>query len=496
MSAEQPGTFPYTRGIHAEAKPWIMGQYAGFATAAESNKRFKELLDAGQTGFSVALDLPTQLGLDSDNPRAAGEVGRVGVAVDSLRDIETLFDGIPLERISQVRTTANSIGFIWAAMCLALADKRGVDAREFGVFIQNDVLKEYIARGTQILPPAAGLRFTVDTMEHLAVHAANWVPLAMSGYHMAEAGGDAATEVGYTFANAIAYLDELTGRGVDIDAVAPSLFTFLSVDMDFFGEVAKLRAARRVWAKLVTTRYGAKNPESAKLRIFAFTAGSSLTAQQPRNNITRTALEAFAAACGGVQTLHVCAWDEALGVPSADAALLALRTQQIVAYETGVTDTADPLGGSHLVERLTDEHEQAIGDVLDEIDRAGGALAAIEAGHQQRRLADSAYRQMRDIENGDTVVVGVNRWRSDAEPLDVFRVDESAEHEQAESVRRLRAERDETAVSAALGRLARDAKAGANIVPACVDAVKAYATIGEIVDRLTAIHGRWTDTPG
>ncbi|MGH8877521.1 MAG: methylmalonyl-CoA mutase family protein, partial [Stackebrandtia sp.] len=344
---EKPGEFPYTRGISAQPKPWIMGQYAGFATPAESNRRFRELLAAGQTGFSVALDLPTQLGLDSDDPKAAGEVGRVGVAIDSLADVETLMDEIPLEQISQVRTTANSIGFVWAAMCLALARRRGVDPGRFGVFIQNDVLKEYIARGTQIFPPAPALKLTVDTMEYLSRHVPGWVPLAMSGYHIAEAGGDDATEIGYTFANAIDYLDEARSRGVHIDALAPSLFTFLSVGMDVLGEVAKLRAARRVWAKLVTERYGAVDPRSAQLRIFAFTAGSSLTAQQPLNNVARTSLETFAAACAGVQTLHVCAYDEALGVPTTQAATLALRTQQIVAHETGLAGVPDPLGGSY-----------------------------------------------------------------------------------------------------------------------------------------------------
>ncbi|HZE38716.1 MAG TPA: methylmalonyl-CoA mutase family protein [Stackebrandtia sp.] len=491
---ERPGEFPYTRGISATAKPWIMGQYAGFATAAESNRRFRQLLEAGQTGFSVALDLPTQLGLDSDDPRAAGEVGRVGVAIDSLADIETLMDGIPLERIRQVRTTANSIGFVWAAMCLALARKRAVDPGEFGVFIQNDVLKEYIARGTQIFPAAPALRLTVDTMEYLAAHVPNWVPLAMSGYHIAEAGGDAATEVGYTFANAIAYLDDLAARGVHIDSVAPSLFTFLSVGMDVLGEVAKLRAARRVWAKLVTDRYGARDPESAKLRIFAFTAGSSLTAQQPMNNVARTSLEAFAAACGGVQTLHVCAYDEALGVPTTEAATLALRTQQIVANETGVADVPDPLGGSYAVESRTDHCEHRIRAVMDDIAARGGALACIESGYQQSTLAESAYQQAQAVESGERVVVGVNRWASDPEPLDVFRIDPTTEAGQADAVRKLRASRDQSTVDATLGALETTARAGDNIVAACVDAVAAYATIGEIIERLRAVHGSWQPT--
>ncbi|GIG64141.1 acyl-CoA mutase large subunit family protein [Phytomonospora endophytica] len=494
--SEQPGEFPYTRGISAEPKPWIMGQYAGFATAAESNRRFRELLAAGQTGFSVALDLPTQLGLDSDDPRAAGEVGRVGVALDSLADLEILLDGIDLAAVTQVRTTANSIGYLWAAMFLALAEKRGVVPDDFGLFIQNDVLKEFIARGTQIFPPRPSLSLAVDTMEHLSKHAPRWVPLAMSGYHMAEAGGDAATEVGYTFANAIAYLDSLVDRGVDVDAVAPSLYTFLSVGMDFLGEVAKLRAARRVWAKLVRDRYGATDPRSGQLRIFAFTAGSSLTAQQPLNNVARTAIEALAAACGGVQTLHVCAYDEALGVPTADAATLALRTQQVVAFETGLTEVADPLGGSYEVEARTDACEKAIAEVMADIEARGGALACIEAGYQSGRLADAAYRQAVAVESGERTVVGVNRHASPPEPLDVFRIDPAAEAGQIEAVRRLRATRDASAVEAALAEVETAARKGENIVPACVTAMASYATLGEVVARLRAVHGSWVAAPG
>lgn len=493
---ERPGEFPYTRGISAEPKPWIMGQYAGFATAAESNRRFRELLAAGQTGFSVALDLPTQLGLDSDDPRAAGEVGRVGVALDSLADLEILLDGIDLAAVTQVRTTANSIGYLWAAMFLALAERRGVDPDDFGLFIQNDVLKEFIARGTQIFPPGPSLTLAVDTMEHLSKHAPRWVPLAMSGYHIAEAGGDAATEVGYTFANAVAYLDSLVDRGVDVDAVAPSLYTFLSVGMDFLGEVAKLRAARRVWAGLVRDRYGAKDPRSAQLRIFAFTAGSSLTAQQPLNNVARTAIEALAAACGGVQTLHVCAYDEALGVPTSDAATLALRTQQVVAFETGVAEVADPLGGSYEVEARTDACERGILEVMADIEARGGALACIESGYQAGRLADAAYRQARAVEAGEKVVVGVNRHASPPEPLDVFRIDPAAEAAQVASLRGLRATRDAASVDKALSDVESAARDGRNIVPACVEAMSAYATIGEVVARLRTVHGSWVPTPG
>jgi methylmalonyl-CoA mutase N-terminal domain/subunit len=358
--SERPGQYPYTRGISDEPRVWTMGQYAGFGSAAESNRRFKTLLDAGGTGFSVALDLPTQMGLDSDDPQAAGEVGRVGVAIDSLADIEILMDGIPLEKLTQVRTTANSIGYIWAALFIALARKRGVDPNQFGMFIQNDVLKEYIARGTQIYPPGPSLRLAVDTIEYCAAEIPRWVPLAMSGYHIRESGADAVQEVAWTFANARAYLDEAIRRGVPVDEVAPTLFTFLSVTIDFLPEVAKLRAARRVWARLMRETYGARDPRSAQLRIFAFTAGSTFTAQQPMNNVVRASVEATVAALAGVQTLHVSAYDEALGVPTEAAATLALRTQQVVAFETGLATTVDPLAGSHALETLTEDLERRI----------------------------------------------------------------------------------------------------------------------------------------
>jgi methylmalonyl-CoA mutase N-terminal domain/subunit len=491
---EQPGEYPYTRGISADPQPWVMGQYAGFGSPEQSNARFRSLLDSGGTGFSVALDLPTQLGLDSDDPLAAGEVGRVGVAIDSLEDIETLMRGIPLEEIGQIRTTANSIGYIWAALFVALAQTRGVDPNAFGLFIQNDVLKEYIARGTQIFPPEAALTLAVDTIEYCARTTPRWVPLAMSGYHIAEAGGDAAQEVGYTFANAIAYLDEAVRRGVTIDAVAPSLYTFLSVGMDFLGEVAKLRAARRVWAGLARERYGATDPRSEQLRIFAFTAGSSFTAQQPLNNVARAAIEALAAACAGVQTLHVSAYDEALGVPTEAAATTALRTQQIVAHESGVTATTDPLGGSYELERRTDEVAHRIRDVIADIDRRGGAIACIESGYQQGQLADAAYRQAQQVERGERVVVGVNRYPAESWPLEVFTVDRELESDRIAAVRRVRATRDSNAVDASLREVTKAAKEGTNIMPSCVHAVRNRATVGEIVGALRQVFGSWQPT--
>jgi methylmalonyl-CoA mutase N-terminal domain/subunit len=493
-AGERPGEFPYTRGISTEARPWIMGQYAGFGTPRESNRRFQQLLDAGVTGFSVALDLPTQMGLDSDDPRAAGEVGRVGVAIDSLADIEILMDGIDLEQITQVRTTANSIGYLWAALFTALAEKRGADPNDFGMFIQNDVLKEFIARGTQIFPPGPSLKLAVDTIEHCVRHTPRWVPLAMSGYHIRESGSDAAQEVGYTFANAIAYLDECVKRGLSVDDVAPTLFTFLSVNTDFLGELAKLRAARRVWAQLTRERYRAQDPRSHQLRIFAFTAGSSLTAQQPLNNLARTTIEAVVAALGGVQTLHVSGYDEALGVPSEQAATLALRTQQIVAFETGLTSVVDPLGGAPEVEARTDAAERAIRDVMADIEQRGGALACIESGYLQRELAEAAHRHARAVESGEKVVVGLNRYPATTEPLEVFTVDPSLEAEQVAAVAALRARRDSPAVAKALHAVEEAARANENIVPACVEAVTAYATLGEIVQRLRDVYGRWLPT--
>ena len=489
--AEHPGEYPYTRGVSAEPKPWIMGQYAGFGTAAESNQRFRQLLEAGVTGFSVALDLPTQMGLDSDDPLAAGEVGRVGVAIDSLADIEVLMEGIPLHEISQVRTTANSIGYIWAALFVALAHKRGVSPNEFGMFIQNDVLKEFIARGTQIFPPEPSLALAVDCIEYCAREVPNWTPLAMSGYHIRESGATAVQEVAFTFANARAYLDACVARGVSVDEVAPTLFTFLAITTDLLPEVAKFRAARKVWARLMREVYGAEDPRSQQLRIFAFTAGSTLTAQQPLNNVVRTTVEAVAAALAGVQTMHVSAYDEALGVPTEAAATLALRTQQVVAFETGLTQTLDPLAGSYAIEALTDELAEAMWTEIERIEATGGALQGIESGAFADALADGAYALTQAIESGEKVVVGLNRFPAAAEPLEVFRIDAAAERAQVDSLVALRAGRDSAAVDAALARLREDAAAGRTVMPATIEAISAYATIGEICGVLREVHGSW-----
>ncbi len=489
---EQPGQFPYTRGIKAEPSVWTMGQYGGFGTPKETNQRFRTLLDQGLTGFSVALDLPTQLGLDSDHPRSLGEVGRVGVAIDSLRDIEILMDQIPLEKISQVRTTANSIGYIWAAMFIALAEIRGEDPNAFGMFIQNDVLKEYIARGTQIFPAEAGLKLSVDVIEYLSTHVPRWVPLAMSGYHIRESGSSAAQEVAFTFANAQEYLDAAIARGVSVDQVAPTLFTFLSSNIEILKEVAKFRAARRVWAELIRKKYQAKDPRSEQLRIFAFTAGSSLTFQQPMNNVTRTAMEMMAAALGGIQTMHVSAFDEALGVPTQEAATLALRTQQVVAFETDILQVADPLGGSPYIEGLTEELCGEIWELLNEVERRGGALACINDGWFSTELSESAYRFQRSIESGDRILVGVNKYETQEDQTFVpFAINPESEREQVSAVKGIRASRDGERVKNALNQLGEDARAGLNVMPATIEAVKAYATVGEIVAVLGGVFGSW-----
>lgn len=490
-TSERPGGFPYTRGISADPGVWTMGQYAGFGTARETNERFRGLLDQGLTGFSVALDLPTQMGLDSDAPMAAGEVGKVGVAIDSLADVEILMDGIPLEQISQVRTTANSIGYIWAALFEALAEKRGVNPGEFGLFIQNDVLKEYFARGTQIFPASAGLKLSVDVIEHISTRIPRWVSLAMSGYHIRESGSDAVQEIAFTFSNARAYLDAAINRGLSVDSVAPTLFTFLSSNMDFLPEIAKFRAARRVWAKLMRDTYGSKDPRSEQLRIFVFTAGSSLTAQQPLNNVVRTSVEALAAALGGVQTMHVCAFDEALGVPTETAATLALRTQQIIAYETGVVEMVDPLGGSVVLESMTDDLEHRIWEEMQRIADKGGALMCIESGYFSEALSNSAYQHAQAVDAGSKKVVGVNTFVTDSVGFDVFTVNPDSERAQIEALRALRASRDQSAVQAGLNAVRLAANAGENVVPACVQAVRAYATVGEIADVLRSVYGTW-----
>ena len=492
----EPGKPPFTRGISQRMyleKPWIMGQYAGFGSAEQTNGRFKELLRAGQTGFSVALDLPTQLGLDSDHPHARGEVGRVGVAIDSLADMEVLFDGIPLENVRQIRTTANSIGHLWLALNVALAEKKGRDPNAVKILIQNDVLKEYIARGTQIYPARAGLRIVADVIDYCARHLPNWTPLSMSGYHMREAGANAIQELAFTFANGIAYCDAALERGLSVDDFAPSLFTFLTADMELLEEVAKFRAARNVWDWIMSERFQAKSPESRALRIFAFSAGSNLTAQQPLVNIIRVSINALAAVLGGVQTLHTSAYDEALGVPTQDAATLALRTQQVILEESGIAKVVDPLGGSYVIEALTAEIERRVRVELDKIDELGGALRCIESGWFKAQIAESAYRIQTEIDSGVRHVVGVNCFVvADGEKgPNPFAIDEAIEPEQVQRLRELRDRRDARAVRDALHGLERAARDGSSLVPPTIDAVRAYATVGEISETLGGVFGTY-----
>ena len=494
MAIEEPGKYPYTRGINADPGVWTMGQYGGFGTPAETNQRFRILLDQGLTGFSVALDLPTQLGLDSDDPLSLGEVGRVGVAIDSLRDIEILMEGIPLEKITQVRTTANSIGYIWAAMFIALAEQREMDPNKFGMFIQNDVLKEYIARGTQIFPAEAGLKLSVDVIEYIATKIPRWVSLAMSGYHIRESGSDAVQEVAFTFANAREYIDAAIQRGVSVDQIAATLFTFLSSNIEFLPEIAKFRAARKTWARLIHEKYEPKDAASEKLRIFAFTAGSSLTAQQSMNNIVRTSVEMLAAALGGIQTMHVSAFDEALGVPTEEAAMLALRTQQVIAFETGVLSTADPLAGSYELERLTDELAEKMWEMLEDIEKRGGALACINNGWFSSELSDMAYKFAMSIESGERKLVGVNLFKADTPPYKAFEINPASEAGQVAALKEVRASRDNERVAQTLSDLQAAAQAGENIMDTCIAAVKAYATVGEIVDELRKVYGKWIPT--
>lgn len=489
-----PGSAPFTRGISPGGytdRMWVMGQYGGFGSAEETNARFKQLLTQGQTGFSVALDLPTQLGLDSDDPRALGEVGRVGVPIDSLADFETLFDGIPFDQVKQIRTTANSIGPLWVALVSAFAAKRGTDPNGIAIFIQNDVLKEYVARGTQIFPPEAGLRMAADVVEHTSEHLPNWTPMALSGYHIRESGADAAQEVAMTLANTIAYLDEVLRRGVDIDRFANKLFMFLSAGMDLLEEVAKFRAARAAWSRLLGERYHA-GVEAQALQIFSYTAGSSLTAQSPHTNIVRVTIEALSAILGGVQTLNTSSFDEALGTPTLESVTLALRTQQVIAEETSLARVADPLGGSYVVEALTEELLRRIDADLERIAKRGGALACIESGWFAGRLATQAYEDQKDVETGARRVLGVNCFVDESQvEVPAFSVDPTAEENQRKRLSQVRGERDQLAVDAALDEVRRAARAAENCIPTMTAAISAYATVGEIYGVLRDVHGTY-----
>lgn len=490
----RPGEPPFVRGITPDgyrSAPWIMGQYGGFGTAAETNRRLRELLAAGQTGFSVALDLPTQMGLDSDHELAAGEVGKVGVAIDSLADMEILLDGLDLAAVRQIRTTANAIGHIWLALVVCACRRQGIEPADIKILIQNDVLKEYFARGTYIHPPEAGLSIVADVIEYAARELPDWTPVTLSGYHIREAGADAVDEIAFSIANGIAYCDAAIERGLGIDDFAPSLFTFLSSNLDLLEEVAKFRAARHVWHDVMTSRYDAQRPESMALQIFAFTAGSRLTAQEPLNNVARTAIEAMAAVLGGVQTLHVSAYDEALGVPSSAAALTALRSQQIMLEETSLAASADPLGGSWLVERLTRELTDRIHARLGEIADRGGAVACIHDGWFQREISTHAYQRQRAVDSGRRRIVGVNHLAGEAEAEDmrVFRPDPATERDQVSRLHDLRRTRDDDRVREALATLTDDVTNGRSVVPRTIEAIDAYATVGEITKVLNGVFG-------
>jgi methylmalonyl-CoA mutase, N-terminal domain len=490
----RPGEYPFTRGVQPtmyRSRFWTMRQYAGFATAAETNERFRYLLEQGQTGLSVAFDLPTQMGYDSDAPQAAGEVGRVGVPISSLADMETLFAGIPLGTVS-TSMTINATAAILLALYVAAAERQGVPRGEVSGTTQNDILKEYIARGTYIYPTRPSMRLVTDIFEFGSRELPKWNTISISGYHMREAGATAAQELAFTLADAIAYCDAAVSRGLDIDDFAGRLSFFFAAWSELFEEVAKFRAARRMWATIVKERFGSSNVRSMMCRMHVQTAGSSLTAQSIDNNVVRTTIQALSAVLGGTQSLHTNSRDEALALPTAEAARLALRTQQILAYESGVTETPDPLGGSYFVERLTDEVEGAAWAYLDEIEALGGTLAALERGFQQRQIQESAYRVQQAVERGDQVVVGVNKFVDDdattVRPA-LQRIDPAAEAAQIAGLRRVRAERDPAAWEAAMRRLDAAARGEDNLLPPLIEAVEAYATVGELSDRLRAAWG-------
>ncbi len=488
----RPGEFPFTRGVQPtmyRGRLWTMRQYAGFASAEQTNERFRYLLEQGQTGLSVAFDLPTQMGYDPDAPQARGEVGRVGVPISSLADIETLFAGIPLDRVS-TSMTINSTAAILLAFYIAAAERQGLPRAALSGTTQNDILKEYVARGTYIYPPKPSLRLVTDIFEYCSSELPRWNTISISGYHMREAGATAAQELAFTFADAIAYVEAARQRGLDVDSFAGRLSFFFAAWGELFEEVAKFRAARRMWAHIMRDRFGARSERSMLCRFHVQTAGSSLTAQSVDNNVVRTTVQALAAVLGGAQSLHTNARDEALALPTAESARLALRTQQILAHETGVADTPDPLAGSYYVERLTADLEAAAESYLEEIDALGGTLAAIEGGYQQRQIQEAAYRQQREVERGDRIVVGVNRFVDEQVSSPTLqRIDPAEEQRQVDRVRRVRAERDPLTWERAMDRLATLARGGGNVLPALVEAAAAYATLGEMSDALRAAWG-------
>ena len=492
-----PGELPFTRGVYPtmyRGRLWTMRQYAGFGSAIESNRRYRYLLAQGQTGLSVAFDLPTQIGMDSDHELALGEVGKVGVAIDSLDDMRALFDGIPLERVS-TSMTINSTAAILLALYVAVAKEQGANLRRLSGTVQNDILKEYIARGTYIYPLRPAMRIVTDIFAWCRAELPNWNAISISGYHIREAGSTDVQEVAFTLANAIAYVEAAVAAGLQVDEFAPQLSFFFNAHNELLMQVAKFRAARRLWARTMRERFGARDPRSMMLRFHAQTAGSSLTAQQPESNLVRVALQCLAAVLGGCQSLHANALDEALALPTEDAALLALRTQQIIAQETGVANTIDPVAGSYAIEKLTNEIEAGARDYIAKIDAMGGMLRAIEAGYVQQEVQKSAYEYQRAIESGEQVVVGVNRFQAEDErPIPTLRIDPEIERSQVARVKALRARRDAPKVQAALSEIERRARGTENLMPAILAAIESYATVGEISDALRKPFGEYHES--
>jgi methylmalonyl-CoA mutase, N-terminal domain len=494
-----PGVYPFTRGVYPSmyrGKLWTMRQFAGFGTAEETNARFRYLLEHGQTGLSTAFDMPTLMGYDSDHPRSLGEVGREGVAIDSLDDMETLFHGIPLDEVS-TSMTINSPAAMLLAFYVCVGEEQGVPRDKLRGTIQTDILKEYIAQKEWIFPPEPSMRLVIDMIEFCAGEMPLWHPISISGYHIREAGSNAAQELAFTLADGFAYVEAAMERGLDVDDFAPRLSFFFNAHLDFFEEIAKYRAARRIWAHELKERYGARNPRSWLMRFHTQTAGVSLTAQQPEVNIIRTALEALAAVLGGTQSLHTNSFDEALALPTENAVRLALRTQQVIAHETGVVNTIDPLGGSYYVEDLTNRLEAEAYDYFERIRKLGGVIPAIKENFFQREIADASFRYQHEVEQKQRIVVGVNRYvHEDEEPLEILRIDPSLEGKQIGRVQALRDRRDTAAVEAALTRLKQDAAhEDRNLMPPIVDASKAYVTMGEMCDALREVWGVWRETP-
>ncbi len=492
-----PGQFPYTRGVQAtmyRGRLWTMRQYAGMGDAEESNRRYKYLLSNGTTGLSVAFDLPTQIGLDSDNPLAMGEVGKVGVAIDSIEDMMRLFDGINLEKIS-TSMTINATASILLALYIVTARRTGRDVRKLSGTVQNDVLKEYIARGTYIYPPAQAMRIITDIFSYAHENVPEWNTISISGYHMREAGCTAVQEVAFTLANGISYVQAAIDAGLGVDDFAPRLSFFFNAHSNFLEEVAKFRAARRMWARIMRDHFGAKNPKSMMLRFHTQTAGSTLTAQQPENNIVRTALQAMAAVLGGTQSLHTNSFDEALALPTEQSARIALRTQQIIAYESGAPQTVDPLAGSYYIESLTNQIETQAREYLDKIDAMGGTLKAIERGFIQQEIQNAAYEYQQAVDRRESIVVGVNAFELQEEkPIPLQHIDESLERKQVERLRAVRAKRDQTKWHAALKKVEDTARGTGNLMPPIVEAVEANATVGEISDAMRRVYGEYHET--